>query len=105
MKRTTPKEVWLHHHERTGWTFSFDPPLKRHELRMHRMVSAEVVAHQCTEIRALRKVVVELLKANAFGMSVTGGWEEAHLDPIYLQCARADRLGRAALAPKRKATR
>lgn len=49
MKRETPKEVWLHHHERTGWTLSFDPPLKRYAKQFHRMTSD-------AEVRRLRKV-------------------------------------------------
>ena len=69
MKRSTPKEVWLHHSERAGWTFSFDPPLKLHSKSMHRMVSADVVARQRAEIRRLRaesEAQRELLKRLAF---------------------------------------
>ena len=55
MKRASPKEVWLHYNERTGWSFSFDPPLKRHELKMHRMVSAELLKRQRAANRRLRE--------------------------------------------------
>ena len=57
MKRESPKEVWLHHNVRTGWQFSFDPPLKRFETQMHRMVSADVVLRQRAEIRRLRRAM------------------------------------------------
>jgi hypothetical protein len=55
---------------------------------------AHVNANRVAELRV---AVVELLKANVFGMSVTSGWDDARKDSLYLQCAEADRLGRAAL--------
>jgi hypothetical protein len=77
------------------------------DIAAERAVRAELaaskakLARQRAEIRRLREAVGELLLANGFGMSVTGGWDDAHLDPMYLQCVRADRLGRAALKPRR----
>ena len=52
------------------------------------------------EREVFRVAILELLKANCFGMSVTGGWDDAHKDPLYLQCVEADRLGTAALKRK-----
>lgn len=42
-----------------------------------------------------------LVEANRFGMSVTGGWDAAGKDPLYLQCVEAARLGDGALAKAR----
>lgn len=60
MKRATMKAwcaaMYAHVCRLTG----ADPPLKRHELEMHRMVSAEVVARQRAEIRRLRRVLLKI---------------------------------------------
>lgn len=44
----------------------------------------------------------ELQQANHFGMSVTGGWDDAATDPLYMQCVEAGRLGTKAIAAARK---
>ena len=38
-----PEECWLYRMRTGDWVFSFDPPLKRYELKMHRMVPASEV--------------------------------------------------------------
>lgn len=58
---------------------------------------AEEMARRCNAHEDLVAAVKALLKANTFGMSVTGGWDQAAEDPLYVQCGEADRMGRAAL--------
>ena len=64
MKRAKakPEEVWLHQDKWGSWDFSFDPPLKRYELKMVRMVNAAVVTALRSEIRRLRE---DLKRKNA----------------------------------------
>ncbi len=53
---------------------------------------------------ALLEACVALLRANGFGMSVTGGWDGAAEDPLYIQCVEADRMGVAAVKKARGET-
>jgi hypothetical protein len=64
MKRAKakPEEVWLHQDKWGSWDFSFDPPLKRHELKMVRMVNEAEVAALRSEVRMLR---ADLKRKNA----------------------------------------
>lgn len=57
MKHTKakPEEVWLHQDKYGLWNFSFDPPLKRYELGMVRMVNATKVTELRAEVRRLRE--------------------------------------------------
>ena len=73
MKRETPKEVWLHHDKRTGWNFSFDPPLKRYEVSMHRMVSADSNAALRAEARRLRKALAPLANGSTYREHLDAG--------------------------------
>ena len=104
MKRASPKEVWLHHNERTGWQFSFDPPTRRNRTRWYRMVSADVVQRQRAEIRRLhaenaasREVLKQCLEqaCNILDLSPN---PSARLVSMSLRGS----IPREALAPKRK---
>lgn len=69
-------------------------------LRSEREQEATIRKLLAREVR-YRKAIKELITANSFGMSVTGGWDDAGKDPLYIQCANAHRLGEAALKVRR----
>jgi len=60
--KAKPEEVWLHQDKWGSWDFSFDPPLKRHELKMVRMVNEAEVTALRLEVRRLRE---DLKRKNA----------------------------------------
>lgn len=64
MKRAKakPEEVWLYKDKWGSWDFSFDPPLKRHELKMVRMVTAAEADQLRAEVKRLRAALRSILR-------------------------------------------
>ena len=50
-----PDEVWLYRRTDGTWDLSFDPPLKRHELRMVRMVPAAALEQARAELATVKR--------------------------------------------------
>lgn len=53
-----PEEVWFHKDKTGYWQWSFDPPLKRHELKFTHLVRADAL----DDLRAQRDALAEALR-------------------------------------------
>lgn len=60
-KRKQPEEVWMRWNSKANvWEWSFDPPLKRHELQFTRLVNEselELLRNRIKELDSIIRVI------------------------------------------------